>query len=234
MFCKHCGAELPDSAKFCPSCGHTLTDVDPHTKTSPTTETSDAGENSIHCPECGSRDLQYVTDTDFSTTVKTKGYSGSKGCLGTLMLGPFGLLCGSCGSGKSTTTVNTTTSHGWICKNCGHKFRDKSELEKEIREMDAEIAKFLRLEKIFSKKNSIIVGIALMIFGLSEPLYFVMIGFDSSTWLFWLSVFLTLATPFLAYWCCSALRKAFSHTIGLFKRDIDDLKKQIARFDKTK
>lgn len=27
MFCKHCGAEVPDVAKFCPKCGGTLTPI---------------------------------------------------------------------------------------------------------------------------------------------------------------------------------------------------------------
>ncbi len=36
MFCKNCGAQLPDDAKFCLSCGHSFQDVKPNTPAQPT------------------------------------------------------------------------------------------------------------------------------------------------------------------------------------------------------
>jgi len=36
---------------------------------------------------------------------KTKGFGFIKSCIGFLILGPFGLLCGLCGFGKSKTTI---------------------------------------------------------------------------------------------------------------------------------
>lgn len=49
-----------------------------------------------------------MEDTSRSQTViktKTKGFGFIKSCLGFLILGPFGLLCGFCGFGKSKTTI---------------------------------------------------------------------------------------------------------------------------------
>lgn len=230
MFCKHCGTKLPDDAKFCPSCGHTLTD-DPHETTPPASPSPSAGAGMICCPECGSRDLQYVTDTDFSTTVKNKGYSGSKGCLGFLMFGPLGMLCGNCGSGKSTTTVDTTTSHGWICKNCGHKFRDKSEIEKEISEKEVEIGKQASKARSYSKKTSIIMAVvALLAVSAIFLLYSYALDLDSSDTLFWVFVILALASSFATYGLCSLIRTVATNRIGILKREIDELKKELARY----
>ena len=79
------------------------------------------------CPNCGNRDLQAINQTN----VQTHGsdFSASKGCLGFLLFGPLGILCGSCGQGKQTTTTNQTY---WTCNKCGHKFRDINEQRAEV------------------------------------------------------------------------------------------------------
>ncbi len=71
------------------------------------------------CPQCGNEELQVINETNVQTT--GKNYSAGKGCLGYLLLGPFGLLCGSCGQGQQTHTTNTTY---WVCPKCGKKFRN--------------------------------------------------------------------------------------------------------------
>ena len=78
------------------------------------------------CPQCGNKELQVTTETNSQTT--GKNYSGGQGCLGFLLFGPLGLLCGLCGQGKQTTTTNTTY---WVCPKCGKKFRHPDELRKE-------------------------------------------------------------------------------------------------------
>lgn len=83
----------------------------------------------MRCPECGSEDLQIVRDTDVKTT--GKNYSGGQGCLGFLMFGPLGLLCGNCGQGQKTQVLQKTY---WVCSKCGHKFRDPEEWRKEVTE----------------------------------------------------------------------------------------------------
>lgn len=65
---------------FCKNCGTTLIN-----DTSPAPNGVLNLPKKICCPECGSKNLQYLSETEYSTTVKTKGYSGTKGCLGFLL-----------------------------------------------------------------------------------------------------------------------------------------------------
>lgn len=85
--------------------------------------------NRLCCPQCGNEDLQAVTETNTLTT--GKNYSAGQGCLGFLLLGPLGLLCGSCGQHQKTTTVNNTY---WVCPKCGKKFRNPDDLRHQINE----------------------------------------------------------------------------------------------------
>lgn len=77
----------------------------------------------FRCPKCGHDHLQVINETNVHTS--GKNYSSSQGCLGYLLLGPLGLLCGSCGQKQQTTTTNQTY---WVCSKCGNKFRDPNEL----------------------------------------------------------------------------------------------------------
>lgn len=64
-----------------------------------------------------------------SSTTTGKNFSLGQGCLGYLLFGPLGILCGLCGQGQQTHTINKTY---YICKHCGEKFRKKEELVQEI------------------------------------------------------------------------------------------------------
>lgn len=75
-------------------------------------------EDKPSCPKCGSTHLQAVSETH--THGKIKGFGVGKGCLGTLLIGPFGWLCGLCGMGKGS--VKSTTSTKRMCMKCGNKF----------------------------------------------------------------------------------------------------------------
>lgn len=66
--------------------------------------------NSGQCPKCGSNNLQAV----HSTT--QKGFSDTNAVGGCCLLGPVGLLCGLCGSGKKQEQSYR------MCLNCGNKF----------------------------------------------------------------------------------------------------------------
>ena len=68
----------------------------------------------MNCPKCGSGNVQIINET----TTKGKDFSAGKGCLGYLLAGPFGILCGACGKGKQT--INTQY---WVCNNCGRKWK---------------------------------------------------------------------------------------------------------------
>lgn len=70
------------------------------------------------CPKCGSNNIQVVTNVVDNT--KVQGYGLGKGCCGSVLMGPFGLLCGLCGMGNKKGSINT--AHSRVCANCGHKF----------------------------------------------------------------------------------------------------------------
>lgn len=75
----------------------------------------DEGKNSgKHCPKCNSRKCRIISEI----STDGKDFSAGKGCLGALLLGPLGLLCGACGKGKQTKTQNY-----WLCENCGNKWK---------------------------------------------------------------------------------------------------------------
>ena len=66
------------------------------------------------CPECGSEDLQVVTETH----TEGKDFGARKACCGYVLFGPLGMLCGACGKGKQ---VKSDTF--FLCKGCGHRFK---------------------------------------------------------------------------------------------------------------
>lgn len=71
-------------------------------------------EGKIHCPVCGSTNCRITV----STETNAKLFSFGKGCCGSLLLGPFGLLCGLCGN-----KLKTKTNEYWVCNNCGNIFK---------------------------------------------------------------------------------------------------------------
>ena len=129
MFCKYCGTQISDDAVFCEKCGRSTKEKE---DTKLTNDTEGLLSNrkpyigEICCPNCGSDQLQVISETSVKTS--GGGYSGGKGCLGFLLFGPLGLLCGSCGQSQHTTTTNQTF---FVCSKCGNKFRSPQELEKE-------------------------------------------------------------------------------------------------------
>ena len=114
------------------------------------------GQGRIKCPTCGSTNLQYTTESETKVETSGGGYSGSKGCLGFLLLGPFGLLCGNCGKSQNTTVTNLH-KHFWVCSDCGCKFPSLEDLQVEIqRKRDA----------LKSVPQIIIAGVLLIIMGI--------------------------------------------------------------------
>lgn len=88
----------------------------------------------MKCPKCGSENVQYATKTSGG------GISAGDSCLGYLLLGPLGLLCGACGSG-------TTTEEFWVCRDCGNRFsiregKKQVQKEKDIAEKEKDTAEY--------------------------------------------------------------------------------------------
>ena len=68
----------------------------------------------MECPNCKKTNTQIINEVSTSG----KDFSAGKGCLGALLLGPLGLLCGACGKGKKVENNNY-----WVCNDCGHKWK---------------------------------------------------------------------------------------------------------------
>lgn len=123
MRCPNCKSENPDVAKFCHKCGAALRESIP-TKVIPPPEQakesppSAVPKPSVHsdttCPYCGSSNCQPMARN--VTKVKGSSYSMTNGCCGLCLMGPFGLLCGLCGTGTRVDVKNETA---WICQDCG-------------------------------------------------------------------------------------------------------------------
>ena len=73
------------------------------------------------CPKCGSENVQLATEHK----LHGKGFSGSKGCCGYIILGPLGILCGACGSGQKLDEKRF-----WVCNSCGNEFKKVTGLQK--------------------------------------------------------------------------------------------------------
>ena len=129
MFCHNCGTKLPDGSAFCPNCGNKVrepgqtssfdeTGYTPQ-ESQPITWPDEEGgpfryEEGV-CPQCGSYNCEIHVQQNVSGG---KNFSTGLGCLGFLLAGPFGILCGLCGG----TQAKTTHQSMWVCKDCGHQF----------------------------------------------------------------------------------------------------------------
>ena len=120
MYCKNCGKQLEDSAKFCSVCG-TRTDNAPAAPISPPPRPvvihAQPQGTSLHpCPKCKGRHVQFQTVTETKET----------GCmtvlfyiflavtiLGLLVLIPILL-----------SNKTKTVTYG-ICQSCGHRWKVK-------------------------------------------------------------------------------------------------------------
>lgn len=119
MFCGKCGSSI-DGHNYCPNCGTPCNVPSPsNASTNPCPQRK--------CPKCGSTDFELAVYSD--TKSHGKDFSVGQGCLGYLLFGPLGILCGLCGQGKTTTTTHETYH---VCKHCGNKIRQRDELLHEI------------------------------------------------------------------------------------------------------
>lgn len=168
MICSKCQREIPEEAIYCPHCGERTAPEQPGGEVSAAERVLKpaAVGRRLKCPKCGQHRLQPVTENTASittsTTTKGGGYSGAKGCLGVLMFGPCGLLCGNCGSSAKTNTSTNTemTSQGFfVCQDCGNKFRNPVELKEELDELEQRYQDAAAAESAFKRLQIVLKGI---------------------------------------------------------------------------
>ena len=65
MNCKYCGAELPNDARFCPSCGKDLSNLRTCVKCGKIID-----DDAIFCPYCGAEQPEYLEDSSYKKWIK--------------------------------------------------------------------------------------------------------------------------------------------------------------------
>lgn len=126
MFCSKCGVENDSNSRFCKGCGTIFSEQNETIHRSNTVTFQDNQLSAQRCSSCGSSSLQAIVETDVNTTTSGSGYNAGSGCLGYLLLGPLGFLCGTCGSSQKIATTSKNKTF-WVCNNCGNKFRNKQD-----------------------------------------------------------------------------------------------------------
>ena len=101
-YCKFCGTEIGD-ANFCPHCG----------KPQHTAQENRTGRRRLHCPQCRGEQLTAITEA-----TQTGGVATSSRLTRNITV-----------TGYNANTVNR---HYWMCQECGHKFRNLEDLDKEL------------------------------------------------------------------------------------------------------
>ena len=132
--------------------------------------------NDTTCPFCHEGSCQPIQKT--STEVEHKNYKWGSGCCGMFLLGPFGLLCGLCGTGSKTTI---TSELWWTCMSCG---KQHIALADALKKWDAMIS-------------------ALPATALGVGIFFVFLRYLEIGFLTFLVVIGSVAVPILSVWAMS-------------------------------
>lgn len=133
--CPNCGKQHDNSQQQCSQCGTSL----------PTSNSASGNGKHLHCPHCGSRNLQPIVES--TTTGGTAVHSRATRNIGV-----------------SSYTANTVHRNYWLCHDCGHKFRNLQNLKEEI----AQTKKQQTLMKIFLITFAVLSAYILLLI-LSDP-----------------------------------------------------------------
>ena len=181
MKCVHCNTDNPEEAKFCHKCGQKLSETEQPKVTAEDVkkgfseavssaasfakecqndfltflEAEATDRNDTVCPFCHSTGCQPIQKSN--TNIKQSGYNLSNGCCGLCLLGPFGLLCGLCGTGSK---VNIKEETWWTCLECG---KEHISQKSAINKGEAMIASSF----VYSFISGILLSLAIWNYGIS-------------------------------------------------------------------
>lgn len=137
MYCRNCGKEIYGTKEYCDTClaeingGAGNSSQNNQQTTQPEFKENNTKQKKKCCPRCKSHNLQVLSNTSYESKFSSKSYGAGKGCCGYILFGPIGILCGLCGA-NSKHTVKSSTSTIWVCLDCGEKFRDVADIDKDI------------------------------------------------------------------------------------------------------
>ncbi len=217
MYCQKCGEVINDGSVFCSKCGASQgSQLDVNTT-----------GNSIHCPKCGATGLQNSVEQELSMKTQAKGgYSGTSACLGWLLFGPLGLLCGNCGGKqKITTNVNNKNRSFWVCNHCGYKFRQIPDLEHEI---------YAEMPEAFRKNESSSFFLSIFMFIIGLVMLFTMNPFEQHgavNLALPLGTVLMLLMPVIYFLSYSRRKKLHDKQVNEKIAELEKLKKEMGYED---
>lgn len=202
MFCPNCGKQL-ENEQFCPSCGASNPNLQTTNNVVNSQITDTNVPSDLFCPSCGSHELQLIVENDTITT--GKNFSAGKGCLGYLLMGPLGILCGSCGQQQKTIVKN---KQFFVCSKCGKKFRNPEELRTQLEQ---------------NKKNVKTIGIVGII--LTVIMFIYAIFMSKSFGMSFMILF-----PIMFAVCMGILFVVMCNTKNKTEEELNVLEKEMAKF----
>ena len=103
-YCRYCNVPNPDENTHCCKCGEAFL----NNAMTKGTEKADGSDQTVICPECGSKDIHFLT-------IQTQQhFDAGDACCGYCLCGPLGLLAGV--KGESSTRIVRK------CMYCNHEF----------------------------------------------------------------------------------------------------------------
>lgn len=102
-YCISCGAQITENTKYCPHCGVAQNEAR-------TARPNREEQKRLHCPKCKS--------TNFTPIVESNGSIGSVGRVS---------------KNVAVTGTSIENRNYWLCRDCGHKFRNLEDLVEDYR-----------------------------------------------------------------------------------------------------
>lgn len=218
MFCKTCGSELPNDAKFCPKCGGLVISQEPTSRCEPETDPQDPVLNYATPPEAPVARPQYrTTDTPSVTENAVPRYNaqaperrGSE---------PLKICCPECGSRNlqvlSETKFLIKSRNCMICKNCSEKFMTPKQIKEALSNLKSPAGPSLLISSIVTACSFLLMHLFSVDFSSVDLLFTITFAFG-----IYMSVLLVLLiiNSFLYTRKKSNLEKEYSKTVDKMSR----------------